>query len=245
MSNCILCNTKLGFTNKPTFGQGKLKDGNEICFPCFKNNGGTISKFKEMTTIELKEFISNRNQLKEDDNKRLNEIKQQIQDLKLSNLSSFFGRKEINELPSILFDNENVIDIVQGTYEKRIGILVATESRVIFIDKGIFNLKVEDFPYDKITSIQFETGFVMGKLIILASGNKAQIEDVVKDRVKPFADNVRTRISELGKKENSQTVIVNQQIDIAEQLTKLSGLRDNGILTEEEFQTQKQKLLNM
>jgi len=85
----------------------------------------------------------------------------------------------------------------------------------------------------------------MGKLIILASGNKAQIEDVVKDRVKPFADNVRTRISELGKKENSQTVIVNQQIDIAEQLTKLSGLRDNGILTEEEFQTQKQKLLNM
>ncbi|HUH25436.1 MAG TPA: hypothetical protein VLY87_02325 [Flavobacterium sp.] len=82
MANCIVCENKLGFTNRPTFGQGKLKDGNEICFPCFKNNGGTISKFKDMSTEELKNFILSRNQFSKNSDKRLDEIKRQIQNLK-------------------------------------------------------------------------------------------------------------------------------------------------------------------
>ena len=34
----------------------------------------------------------------------------------------------------------------------------------------IFGLKVEDFPYDKISSIQYETGLIFGKLTIFTSG---------------------------------------------------------------------------
>jgi hypothetical protein len=34
-----------------------------------------------------------------------------------------------------------------------------------------------------------------------------------------------------------------QQIDVADQLTKLAALRDSGVLTEAEFEGQKQKLL--
>lgn len=80
----------------------------------------------------------------------------------------------------------------------------------------------------------------------MASGNKARIKDVTKNRVKPFADLVRTRISELSKKvvEPAQAVVINNQFDLAEQLEKLAKLRDNGVLTEEEFQVQKSKLLS-
>ncbi len=251
MTNCIICDTKLGFTNKPTFGQGKLSDGNEICFKCFskmtKSNGNKIPKFSTMKINDVKEFMSNSEKTVNESNSRLDEIKEQIKNLKLDNVSSFFGRKEVNELPNILFAEESVLDIVQGTYNNKMGILVATENRLIFIDKGfMYGLKVEDFPYDKITSIVYETGFVQGKIIIMASGNKAEIDNVIKNRVKPFSDLTRTQISNSGKSNNIpvQNVTINQQVDVADQLMKLASLKENGILTNEEFQTQKAKLLS-
>ena len=126
------------------------------------------------------------------------------------------------------------------------GVLVATNIRIIFLDKGFFSAKVEDFPYDKISSIQYETGFSMGKIIITVSGNKSIIENVVKTKVKAFADNVRVKLSGLNEESKKpQQVIVNQAIDIADQLAKLADLKVKGILTDEEFQSQKQKLLNL
>jgi len=84
----------------------------------------------------------------------IDEIQNQIKNL--SGLESFLGRREIKELPSILWDNEKVENIIQGLYNNGNGILVGTNKRLIFIDKGIiFGIKVEDFSYDKISSIQY------------------------------------------------------------------------------------------
>lgn len=239
MANCIICETKLGFTNKPTFGQGKLKDGNEICFPCFKNNGGTVSKFKDMSTEELKNFISSRNQLSENSGKRLDEIKKQIQNLQISNVSNYLGRKEINELPKILAESEIVDNIAQGTYNNGQGILVSTNRRLIFIDKGLlYGLKVEDFPLDKITTIQYETGLLLGEIKIHTSGNIAKIDNVEKATARNFSEFVRNKLSE-----PKETISQNTQPNVLDQLEKLAKLKDNGILSDEEFKEQKKKLL--
>lgn len=242
MANCILCDTKLGFANKPLAGLGKLQDGNEICSKCATeliNGTKGPFKFKNMTTDDVKEALVETRKAKEVGSQRLNEIKDQIKRVNPDNSSLIFTMKEVEALPTILFNHESVLSIVRGQYEKRSGILVATEGRLIFIDKGIiYGLKVEDFSYDKITSVQFETGMLSGKLIIMASGNKAQIESVFNSQVKPFADFVRERITMLGQKGNEPA------IDLVDQLTKLASLRDKGILTEEEFQKQKAKLLS-
>ncbi len=239
MANCIVCENKLGFTNRPTFGQGKLKDGNEICFPCFKNNGGTISKFKDMSTEELKNFISSRNQFSENSDKRLDEIKRQIQNLKISNVSNFLGRKEINELPKILAESEIVDNIAQGTYSNGQGILVSTNRRLVFIDKGLlYGLKVEDFPLDKITTIQYETGLLLGEIKIHTSGNIAKIDNVEKTTARSFAEFVRNKLSQ-----PKETIAQSTQPNVLDQLEKLAKLKDNGIISEEEFIEQKKKLL--
>ncbi len=241
MANCIICETKLGFTNKPTFGQGKLADGNEICFPCFKKYGGAISKFKEMSTQELKDSISSKIQSSENSSNRLNEIRQQIQNLKLSNVSSFLGRREINELPNILATSEFIDNIAQGTYDNSQGILVSTNRRLLFVDKGIlYGLKVEDFPLDKITSIQYETGLLLGGIKIHTSGNVAKIENVEKATARSFSEFVRDKLSQ--PKERAQATIVAEP-NVLDQLEKLAKLKANGILTEEEFSEQKKKLL--
>lgn len=249
MASCILCSTSLGLLNRPTFGQGKLNDGNEICFKCYekivKKNGST--SFKKLSTQDVLQL---NNDIKESDselNQRAEQISEQINLLKLDGVSKFFGKKEINELPKILLKDENVLDIVQGAYSGKMGVLIATQFRLIFIDKGfLFGVKVEDFPYDKITSIQYETGIIQGKIIIMASGNKALIDNVVKSRVQNFSDNVRKRILELSNAKNQpQQVVINQGLDIADQLSKLADLKQKGILTEDEFEAQKKKLLAM
>lgn len=174
----------------------------------------------------------------------LEEIKEQINNL--DGASQFLGRKEIKELPSILWENEAVEKLVQGAYENNLGILVATNKRLVFVDKGLlYGLKVEDFPYDKITSIQYKTGLILGDITIFASGNKAEIKNVDKGLVRNFAEYVRARITKVQEhaskniEDNSST-----SLDIADLIKKLADLRDAGILTEEEFVLQKTKLLN-
>ena len=99
----------------------------------------------------------------------LEEIKTQIQHI--DGVSKLLGRKEIKELPNILWEDEIVEKMVQGQYNTGIGILVATNKRLLFVDKGlIYGLHVEDFPYDKITSIQYKTGLLYGEIKIFASG---------------------------------------------------------------------------
>ena len=82
-----------------------------------------------------------------------------------------------------------------STFNNGQGILVSTNRRLIFIDKGlIYGLKVEDFPIDKITSIQYETGLLVGKVKIHTSGNIASIENVEKLSSRSFAEFIREKI---------------------------------------------------
>ena len=177
----------------------------------------------------------------------LEQVKTQIK--RIDGLSKFLGKREIKELPNILWENENVENLIQGTYNNGNGILVATNKRLVFIDKGLlYGLKVEDFPFDKISSIQYSTGMLLGKLTIFASGNKAIIDNVDKQRVRIFGDFVRNKISSNDSENSAQTTSSTRnntvsQDDILSKLERLAKLKEQGILTEDEFVQQKHKLL--
>lgn len=182
------------------------------------------------------------------------EIKTQLDNL--DGVSKFFGKKEIKELPNILWEDEELEKLVQGYYAKGNGILVATNKRLIFIDKGLFyGLRVEDFPYDKISSIQYSTGMMFGKITIFTSGNKAEIEQVEKGQVKVFSEYVRARISstkehasysnqEKKKSLNTNGTSKNDD-DLIVLLEGLGKLKEQGMLTEEEFSAKKKQLLGI
>ena len=175
----------------------------------------------------------------------LAEIQEQIRNL--DGLSRLLGRKEIKELPDILWEDERVEAIVQGVYNKKLGILVASNKRLIFVKKGLlYGLQVEDFPYDKITSIQYETGLMYGKIKIFSSGNKAEIEQVEKRRARDFSEYIRARISGVTKHASyheQAAAAKDPYDDMLTKLERLPQLKERGILTEEEFQEQKQAIL--
>lgn len=113
---------------------------------------------------------------------------------------------------------------------------------MVFIDKGlIYGLKVEDFPLDKISSIQYETGLLLAKVKIHTSGNVAIIDNVEKTSARQFAEFVRNYVSQ----PKEQTVVIqnNSEPSILDQIEKLAILKENGILSEEEFAEHKKKLL--
>jgi hypothetical protein len=163
---------------------------------------------------------------------------------RLDSGSKLLGRKEVAELPAILWEGEIVQDIIQGYYNNGLGILVATQRRLIFVDKGLmWGLKVEDFPVDKISSIQYETGLLMGTVTIFTSGNRADIKNVPKDEARRFAETVRARISASAPKAApSPPTAAPANGDIVSQLERLAALKERGVLTEEEFAAQKSRI---
>ncbi len=161
----------------------------------------------------------------------------------LNGASRFLGRWEINELPKLLWEDEEIMRLSDGSYNSGIGIVVATNRRIIFINKGLLSCQVEDFAYNKISSIQCNQGIMLGTLVIYAAGNRACIDNMGKTDAQYFADYVRAKISQDNNMQIPQTQQNSVNQDIVSQLERLAKLKEQGILTEEEFMQQKAKLL--
>ena len=127
----------------------------------------------------------------------LEEIQKQV--AAIEGGSKFMPRKEIKELPNVLARDERVEQLAPGFYNGGIGLLVATNRRLIFVDKGmLYGLRVEDFHYDRISSIQYKTGLLLGEITIYSSGNRAEISQVEKSVVRQFGEYVRAKIGSPG-----------------------------------------------
>lgn len=171
---------------------------------------------------------------------RLEEIKAELEKLNIN--PTFFARKEIHELPNVLSTDEKIVYLVEGrnkTTQHHI-ILVATDRRLIFIDKEfMYGLKVEDFSYNKVSSIQYEKSLMLASIDISISDNILEIDGVGKYEAELFCEKVRdfmSRPKEYFQPRNEPSVL--------DQLEQLGRLKENGVITEEEFTEQKKKLIN-
>lgn len=159
--------------------------------------------------------------------------------------ANFLPKKEIAELPSILWEDEKIEKITRGIYANGSGILVATNKRVVFIDKGmLWGLRVEDFSYDKITSLLYKSGFMSDEITIFCSGNKAEITHT--HDAKNFVEYVRARITPVSESvaPKAATPLTTNNDDFISKLERLAVLKTQGILTEEEFLEQKARILS-
>jgi hypothetical protein len=78
---------------------------------------------------------------------------------------------EIKELQHILEDQEKIVALVPGRYFGGYALLIATDHRVLLIDKRTFFLTLEDVRYDMISEINF-TSRVFDSTIEIFTMNK-------------------------------------------------------------------------
>lgn len=83
-----------------------------------------------------------------------------------------WGRTEAHELHKILFPDEEIYELVNGFYEGGFAMLIATDIRVLLVDKKPLNyLTVEDLRFDMINEMDYSHR-VIGANISIATGNK-------------------------------------------------------------------------
>lgn len=175
----------------------------------------------------------------------LKEVYKQIR--QVENAELFGTRKEIQYLPQILSENEQILALVSGLMEGKTWLVVCTSKRVIFLDKGMFyGLKQSEIPLQKINSIEQNSGFIFGEITIWYGSHKMLMTNVKKRCITGFVNSTNKAIEDCRMRDNNSRNNdegLSQEL-VADELTKLAKLRDQGVLSEEEFSQMKKKLIS-
>lgn len=228
----------------------------------------------------------------------LAEVKAQIKALPHKYI--FYTKREINYLPQILSNDEQIVALTSGFHGNTTVLLVCTNRRLIFVDKGMFfGLKVKQLNLDRIQSLDSSYVILFGSIRIWDGAAAYEIGMILKDSIDPFVRATRDAIENYrriifrdvtmpqqgyppatphapqgvtkaappppqpmasaathqpafsrpdrtpaGPAHSSGGYVTNNDApDMLSQLERLAKLRADGVLTEEEFQSQKKKLL--
>lgn len=175
--------------------------------------------------------------------------------------------KEIEKIEKILNSDEKVLLVARQSRLMPGGSavtpdnVIATDRRVIIRDPYMLGLKAEliDIPYDVITSVKLQKGVFTSTILFKAPTlvNKSKlglldeniggeddqegvIEALPKDKAEELLEIIRRRMKSTNSAESTSNV---DSLSPADELKKLSKLRQDGILSESEFQKMKQHLL--
>ncbi len=82
-----------------------------------------------------------------------------------------FGKPEVKELANVLNEGEQIYHCTFGFYQGGSALLVATNTRLLLIDKRPFFLNLEDIRYEMINEVDF-AGRLLDAAVQLHTGNK-------------------------------------------------------------------------
>jgi hypothetical protein len=163
-----------------------------------------------------------------------------------------FTSGELNSLHTILFDDEECFGMTEGMMKKvhhnkhsGYGIALLSDKRFLFYHKSLIStITKEEFPLNTLSSITFHKGVLFGALHVYA----ANVDEII---IQPCDNNNAARIAEAWQFLLNERNIINANLandtafDPATELEKWHGLKEKGIITEEEYNLKKKQILNL
>lgn len=175
---------------------------------------------------------------------RLLEIQAQIKSIPYSD--AFLARKEIEELPKILSNDESIKSATSGFNDGNVWLIVCTNKRVLMLDMGLlYGLKSIDIPLDKISGITQSKGIAFGNVSITYGGRIMNIDKILNATIPHFIDAVNKETAIYKQYKTSTVSHDATKESAADELLKYKQLLDMGALTEEEFKIKKKELLGL
>ena len=177
---------------------------------------------------------------------------------------------EIEKIAERLDEGEKVLEVAKQSRIKPGAALTspntvfATDRRLIIRNPTMLGARqnIEDFEYDNLTNIKLEKGLFSSTLVITAPGmgtaarnstmsgllpwgrnEDGSIDGIPKDKAENILKIVRNAIVK-AKKESQKPVQVVQQTSTADELAKLAKLKEQGILSDKEFDKMKKDLIS-
>jgi Bacterial PH domain len=112
-------------------------------------------------------------------------------------LSRWF-RAEVRELQHVLFDGEEIIAAVPGRYFAGYALLVATDHRVLLIDKRALFMNIEDIRYDMIAETDFNSQLSGATLQIFTLNKQHRFSSMkYKRQLRDLCNYIQQRIMEM------------------------------------------------
>src|ERR1700736_2741948 len=159
-----------------------------------------------------------------------------------------FWLRKIRLFAENLRTTEHILGGVWCFFRKHWGRLVATETRIVFLEqKNIFGSVVESFNYSRINAVEMTKGLIFAEMTITSGVASQQVQWVPKYQLTAFVQLVQGRLDHLNGFHENEAPHEHPQAeaapefhaDVVLQLERLTQLRRKGILTDEEFETQK------
>ncbi len=96
------------------------------------------------------------------------------------------SKAEIKHLPKVLLEHETIERFIAGTYSGGYGMLVATSTRLIFIDKKVFELLVDDIPFSMIAAVEYDIGMFSARVTVFTRAKNFKFSRVTKSKAIEF-----------------------------------------------------------
>lgn len=194
--------------------------------------------YGKLSNKEQKEFLKSWNS---EENKEYYKILDRLKELEM--YDTFGTNKELKELPNILEKNEIIQYLVSGMWDSKTYVIVATNLRLIFLDRGmIYGTTKHEIPYEKISSISYKKGMIMAEMYVYHGSHKVTIKNIIKSYVDKMVDTIREQINVESSNSNNTN---NNTLSIPDEILKYKELLDEGIISNSEFESKKKELLNL
>lgn len=152
-------------------------------------------------------------------------VSQQSVELQLAKLGfnhHSWGRSEVGELSNILLDGEEILEVINGTYEAGFALLLATNIRVILVDKKPLNyLTVEDMRFDMISELDYSHRLFSAQISITAGNKSLKFRSYNQPKLRKLINHVQHLIAEHKKQQsnhqegqNFSLEKINQQLQV-------------------------------
>lgn len=227
--SCVICNGDISF-----WSRGTLQDNTDICGDCksemnkiysgFSSNCNEFSLYQVRTLLKkeagFREFMAHL--------------------FKVNPSLSDYSETALRKIYRTIYEDELIHGIFAKHYKRGYGTFVATDKRLIFIDAGdylSFAFK-ETIPLENVTSIDFLPSD--NTIVIITPQKDIKLEPENQEQGAAFCEAVSHLMANQG-----ETVPQEQSVTtILDLIERLGTLKQNGILTEQEFSQEKIKLFN-
>ncbi len=124
--------------------------------------------------------------------------------------------------------------------------IFSTNKRIIIRNPTAFGLRenIQIYNYDKIVDAKIQKGMFSSQVIVNVPGSvfDGVIDAIPKDEAEKMLKIIYDGIAQA--KKEAQSSPASQELSVADELMKLAKLKEQGVISEEEFSTMKKDLIN-
>ncbi|MDB5168699.1 MAG: hypothetical protein JWO41_55 [Candidatus Saccharibacteria bacterium] len=163
-------------------------------------------------------------------------VEKQLKRIHFNHLS--WGTSEVQELPNILLPDESILECVNGIYEGGFALLVATDMRVLLIDKKPLKyLTVEDLRFDMISEIDYSHRLFGARINISTGSKNLKFNSFNQPRLRSLIGHVQNHMATIKKQQHTH------QVDQKTHLEQINQQLQSYLLAQyEQQETLKQEL---